>query len=399
MVTARRRRVIVIGLLLACLAAGAAALLWARGGEDEPANAVEAPGEPGRVRYMKGAMPEFDRFSSDPRWTDWISDHFWRMRTYTPFFDDKTGRYAGAWFYRNAYGIATESNTARNHPEWILKDASGTSLYIPWNCSGGACPLYAGDVANQEFRAFWVAEARKTLARGYKGIWIDDVNMPLRVANGDGDDVAPIDPRAGGEMTRAAWRRGMADFMEEVRDEFPDAELAHNAIWYAEQDADVARQLAAADFINLERGVNDEGLRGGTGTFGFASLLEFIDERHDEDQGVIFDAYADGEPEREYGLASYFLVNDGKDAYSNGTGSSPDDWWAGFDVDLGNARGRRYAWKGLLRRDFDGGIVLVNQPEAPAVAVALDETYRRIGGGDLRRAELEPAQGLVLRLR
>jgi hypothetical protein len=362
------------------------------------AGATEAPGSSGTIRHMKGAASEFDRYSSDPAWTSWINSHFWRMRTYTPYFDAKTSGYSRAWVYRNLYGLDTGSAVARNHPEWILRDGSGNKLFVPWGCGGGTCPLYAFDFGNPQFRAWWIDEATQTMAEGYLGLWIDDVNLVFRSGDRSGNHVAPIDPRAGGTMTEAAWRRTMADFLVQIRVAVPHQEIIHNAIWYApESDANVVRAHRTADYINIERGVNDGGLTNGGGTFGYESLLAYIDRRHGEGHAVVFDAYASTDAAREYGLASYMLTNNGADGYSNSVGTAPDDWWAGFDVSLGNASGARYHWQGLLRRDFAGGMALVNQPGAASVTVQLGGTYRDVEGHLVTSVSLGAASGTVLR--
>jgi hypothetical protein len=364
----------------------------------EGAGATETPGSAGSIRYAKGAASDFDRYNGDPGWSSWINSHFWRMRTYTPYFDAKTSAYSGAWAYRDLYGIATGSDVARDHPEWILRDGSGNKLFVPWGCSGGTCPLYAFDFGNAQYRSWWIAEATQTMSRGYRGLWIDDVNLIFRSGNGSGTQVDPVDPRAGGTMTEANWRRTMADFLVQIRAALPSKEIVHNAIWYSpESDANVVRAHRAADYINIERGVNDSGINNGGGMFGYETLLAYIDRRHAEGHAVIFDAYATTDAAREYGLASYFLANNGADGYSNGTGSAPDDWWTGFNVTLGNASDGRYRWNGLLRRDFAGGMVLVNEPGAPSVTVQLGGIYRDVRGASVTSVSLGAASGAVLR--
>ena len=37
--------------------------------------------------------------------TQWMRDHYWRMRAYSPYFDSRTTWYPGAWAYRDAYAI------------------------------------------------------------------------------------------------------------------------------------------------------------------------------------------------------------------------------------------------------------------------------------------------------
>src|SRR4030095_4996089 len=77
---------------------------------------------------------------------------------------------------------------------------------------------------------------------------------------------------------------------------FPDAEITHNSIWYADDltDPEVLRQIDAADYINIERGANDQGLTGGTGTKSFARWLSFIDMAHERGKGVVSMDYNGG---------------------------------------------------------------------------------------------------------
>ena len=68
----------------------------------------------------------------------------WRMNVFSPYFDSRTGWYPNGWVYDDAYAIYAGEELASQHPEWILKDAAGNKLYIPFACSGGSCTQYAG---------------------------------------------------------------------------------------------------------------------------------------------------------------------------------------------------------------------------------------------------------------
>jgi serine O-acetyltransferase len=134
---------------------------------------------------------------------------------------------------------------------------------------------------------WWIASARAKLAAGYRGLFIDDVNMAQRVSDGDGVYTMPLDLRTGERMDETAWQSYMAD---------------------------LRRQLAAADYIELERGFNDASIVGGAGKFGWQTLAAFIDRRHADGRAVILDGYAGSAAGRLYGLAAYFLLNGGGDA-------------------------------------------------------------------------------------
>lgn len=328
-----------------------------------------------------------------------MRDRFYRSKVYSEYFDSRTSWYPSGWSYRDLYAIYKSSSLVSQRPDWILKDSQGRNLYIPYGCGGGSCPQYAGDVGNPQFRAHWIESMRTRLTSGnYKGIYIDDVNMRFRVGNGDGDGADPIDPRTGAAMTFTNWRRYIAEFTEQIRAAFPNHEIVHNAIWYSDQnDQYVQRAHRAADYIDLERGVTDDGIRGGSGTWGYETYLGYVDRLHSMGKAVVFDSYAETRAEAEYNVASYLLVNESRDGVGTSYRNTPDDWWsAGYDLDLGSAEGARYKWNGLLRRDFAGGYVLVNQPDSAAKTVATPGATD-LDGNARSSVTVSAGQGIVLR--
>ncbi len=353
---------------------------------------------PGDVRFFKVAKSSFDAYTRAPTPTQrtWMKAHYWRMLTYSPYFDSRLAWFSDAWVYKDLYAIYTGSAPA--HPEWILRDETGKALYIPYGCSGGTCPQYAADIGDPAFRANWIREASAALGKGYRGLFVDDVNMTIsRVGDGTGHPVAPVDHRTGRVMTDADWRRYMAEFTEQIRAAFPKSEVVHNALWFVgHDDPATQRELRSADWINLERGVNDAGIKGGGGTYGFDTFLGYIDWLHGESKAVVFDAGASDDKGREYGLATYFAVSTGRDGLGNMPRSAPDDWWPAYDVSLGAPVGSRRPWNGVVRRDFQRGIVLVNAPGSAPQTLQLDGGYRDLGGEKRTSVVLGPAQGAVL---
>ena len=94
------------------------------------------------------------------------------------------------------------------------------------------------------------------------------MNLAFNVGNGAGQTVAPIDPRTGVRMTHDAWQRYFAEFMEQLRAELPaSAEIVQNQVYFhvGLSSPYVKRAIEAATYLEIERGVNDTGLRGGTG--------------------------------------------------------------------------------------------------------------------------------------
>jgi hypothetical protein len=357
----------------------------------------------GSVQTVRAANSSFNEFTNapSPASETWLQSHFWRMVVYSPYFDSRTSWYPNAWTYKDAYAIYESSALASEHPEWILKDASGNDLYIPWGCSGGRCPQYAGNIANAGFRGHWIEEARATLAHGYKGLYIDDVNMEYRVGNGAEQQVAPIDPATGQPMTYAAWRQYMAQFMEQIRAAFPSVEIIHNVVWFADSptrlsDPYIQREIESANGVYLERGVIDGGLTGGSGEWSLNDFLSYAEGVNALHRYVVIGDNATNQQQQAYDLASYFLISDGNDAIDVGT-STPSEWWPGWETQLGQARGARYEWNGLLRRDFTGGMALVNPPGATTRTIALPSAMQEEDGDTVTSVTLPAASGVILK--
>ena len=354
---------------------------------------------PGQVNVLRNATSAFDSYTVNATTAQqqWIREHYWRMRGYAPYFDRALKWAPSTDFYRDLYAIyPDESTLLSQHPNWVLKDGGGQRLYIPWACNGSACTQYAADIGNPAFRQFWIDEAKGDIAKGYKGIFIDDVNLEMKVGNASGDFTRPTDPRTGQAMSDADWRRYMAEFSEEIRAQIPSAFIVHNTAWWMDQnDPYVRREIAASDALELERGFNDSGLTGGTGKYGLRTLLSHIDWLHSRGKSVILEPRLSTSSQREYELAAYYLVSNGSDSICSDYQTNPDSWWSGWETDLGASQGGRYEWRGLLRRDFENGFVLVNPPGAGSTSVSLEGSFGTLGGGTVDSANLSERQGKV----
>jgi hypothetical protein len=372
-----------------------------------PTKAGSGRGE-GTVDVLVNAKSAFDGWTKSPSSSQqkaMRSIYDW-MVVYSPYFDKRLSWYPNGLAYIDLYAMykdTAKDSRSVDHPEWVLADAAGNRLFVDWGCKGGTCPQWAADVGNPEFRADFVARVGALLKKGYPGIMIDDVNLLWRISNGSGDTVAPIDPRTGAEMTLGNWQAYTVGLLEQVRKAYPGAKIMHNAIWYADApgygNSYVRRQTAAADWIMLERGATDGGLKGGDGKFSMASFMKFSDFAHGVGTNVLFlDETANSIGEQTYNLAVYLLVNNGGDLVSTEEYSriAPGSTWAGFTADLGDALGPRYRWNGLWRRDFTRGVVLVNDPGAGAVTVSLDNSYRDLGGATVGSITLGSRSAAVL---
>ena len=342
------------------------------------------------------AKTEFDEHTRDPSVADraWMREHYEFMTVWSPYFDSRL-----SWFPNGVEYSDIMALKGLDHSEWILKDGSGDHLYVDFACSGGTCPQYAADVGNQAYRNWFIGELKGLIAKGYAGVYLDDVNMSWRISDGS-NEVQPIDPRTGKTMTLEAWREYMADFVEQIRREV-DGIIVHNPIWTADtpdfNDPRVARQLAAADWVQIEHGYNDRGLTGGTGRYSAHSLFAYVDWVHSRGTNVMW-LEEDGNTEamHESNLAAYLLT------YAPGDVVSTEDWeaiaphtiWEGYLLDLGDPLGRRTESNGLFRREFQHGTVFVNEPDNATKTIQIAGT--RINGTRITHATIPQGTGIIV---
>ncbi len=128
------------------------------------------PAPAGKVRFYNIADSDFDRYSKNPdkRTQAWMRAAFTRMQTYSPYFDKRLRWYPNAWVYKDSYALKPHWPEYRKQPDWVLRDAQGNQLYIPWGCQRGSCPQFAADMGNPEFQAHWIEQAREKIAPGYR---------------------------------------------------------------------------------------------------------------------------------------------------------------------------------------------------------------------------------------
>lgn len=291
---------------------------------------------------------------------------------------------AGAWVHQHAYGLDPADLAA--HPEWQLKDASNQPLHVGSRA--------AADFGNPAFRAWWIAKAQAAVAAGHRGVYIDDVFMERRTTTAGGVSRAAIDPRTGGTFTEASWQRTMADFMVAVRAALPGREIVQEVLWYkGDANADVLRGLQVANWVVVDGGFNGPLVSYGGGTYGYQTLAGWIERAQARGTGVILDFSTTAPAARLYGLASFWLVNNGTSAIANDASAT----WAGYRVDLGTPITSRYpVATGAWRRDFTRGIVVANEPYRSTRTITLPAGYQDLDGVARTSITLAGGQGAVL---
>ena len=358
----------------------------------------------GSVRFVQNASnTEFDRFTAtpSPALKSFMRARYSAMIVSSPYFDSRLSWYPKAWAYRGLYTSFPGSALIRKHPNWFLRQRSrrGAIAHVPFDCQGGTCPQRAGDIANPAFRRSWIKDTKAFVRRGYKAIYIDDVNMIRRVSDGAGKELTPYSPYLRRTISRRAWRVYVARFTRQIRRALPRTKLIHNVIWFADGNKDrlTRIQMRSADVIALERGINDSGLTGGGGFFGLRNYLNYASFIHRLKRPVLYNETTTSPEERDYGLAGYFLINNGRDLFGSSPSGDPDNFFSGYGVKLGKPTSGRYRWRGLLRRNFANGVVLLNEPSAPTRTAALSGAYRIAGGQPVGSSvTLAASRGVVL---
>jgi hypothetical protein len=357
----------------------------------------------GTVRYIQHAGPNWDAFttSSDPTVQASIRSTLFRIESYGPFFDQKLPWMPRAFVYYDSYAIYVNSPLATAHPEWILKDMKGRKLYIPWGCSGGTCPQYAGDISNPAFVSYQIAQIQSYLSaggapsNGYSGLYFDDVNLNFSVSDGTGAFVNPLDSNTHQLMPLSSWQKYFAQYTEAVRNALPrPVEILHNSQWAVTANQYVAREIAAADYINMERGFGDTGLTGGTGQFSLSTYMQFVDYVHSLGSAVVIDDYYLAN--QSTSLTAYFLVQNGSDGFGIEE-QTPANWPASlYNTNLGGALGARYrSAPTVWRRDFAKGFVLVNDPGSLTQILTVPAGTTDVNGNPVSAATLGPMQGEI----
>lgn len=319
------------------------------------------------------------------------------MKVTPVYWDSRLSWYPNAWAYIDSYAIYPGSDLYRQHPEWVAHDVNGNPLYIQYDCSNGHCSQFAGDISNPEYRNYMVENARSILNKGYKGLWLDDVNLVMRTSDGYGNFVAPQDPETGTPMTTTAWEKYFADYLTQIRRAFPNVEILHNALWFAGSgsrgsDPYVQQEIKAADYIDLERGATDPNVTGDNGPWSIQELFRYVDVVHSLGGAVV---YWDYNAPTDYSVGAYLLTNNGHDGFAAKTSFFEPRSWP-MNVDLGDAQGDRYPWNDLIRRDFAEGMVLLNPPDGKTKTVQLPGAYTDGSGHVVYSVTLSSKQGAIL---
>jgi hypothetical protein len=166
-----------------------------------------------------------------------------------------------------------------------------------------------------------------------------------------------------------------------------------------EHEPAVERALGHIDLVTIEFGV---GPNSGIDTpADYKEFTEYVDSLHERGIHVVMgDNAGNTLADAEYNLATYFLDNDGGD-YISASEGSPENWWAGNDIDLGSSlSARERSSTGLWTRQFTGGVVFTLEPGATGsetVQARPGTQWLNTANEAVTEVTLTPGTGAVLR--
>ncbi len=313
-------------------------------------------GSEGRVQFCMYATSQADPYDLAPPPTlgqeAWMRQHWNRMITYVP---NIQAWHPGCWRYLDWLAIYVNSQTANAHPEWILRDASGTKLTF------FAPNQYLADIGNPAYVDYMIATAGTYLSGGARGLHIDDVDLDRVVVP------TAINPRTPGvPYTLHDWDHDMSVGLQKLRAAYPAAQIVHNSLWWEDtSNPDVLAALKACDVFELERGFNDPNYTPAK----IQQVWSFCDLAHSLGTAVNHLSESNGGTQAaHFNLGCALLCSGGKDfAYEN-TGWQPNNWDPIYDKDYGAALGgRAQVSANVWERRFAGGTVTVDLAAKTAV--------------------------------
>ncbi len=288
----------------------------------------------------------------------------------------------------------------KNHPEWFLTDAAGKRIQ---SCAWSS--LWLMDVGNASYQQAWLDNvAAEAKARGFDGVMLDDVNQS-QTGHLCGRTIAKY-PQA------ADFTAAMSSFMAKVGPGLSGKGLLvmpniFIANWWepsgiAAWDAFVSNSSGAVQEYFTKWGMDsgqwftDDGGYHNDWTY----RQDFL--RRTQAAGKIFVGltYAPSTDLRSmrYARASFLADwNGGPSALSfePTTPEQQDPYNSIWTEDLGSPLGAKYKVGLAWRRDFSGGVIVVN-PSTSQQTVSLGGTFSTLSGELVTSATLGSADAAIL---
>ena len=277
------------------------------------------------------------------------------------------------------------------HPDWFLKDAGGNRLHFK-----DYPTALVMDVANPAYQQAGLANVvSEVKAAGFDGVFLDDANASLRWVLPGGSAECVKYP------TDAAWQSAAFSFLDHMA---PQLQRAGLLVAANIGGSTVTPGLWQKWNGPLDGAMEESFTNGGAGRDSIANgqwLAKLNHARWSETHGKIAldHAVTARRSGARYGLATMLLVANGENRFFASTDYETERWWPEYRTAraLGRPIGRyRVTGRGIYRRDFTHGVVVVN-PQTHAVRhIRLGRAYSGSGLRHVKRITLQPTSGAVL---
>ncbi len=265
--------------------------------------------------------------------------------------------------------------------EWPGDAAVQESWLSHWPESGGSRVLncdwgwYLAELDDPGWRAYWQGEVlRQIHANDDDGVFMDSLSVPSYL----GADRYSPPLLAVDAAFEAAWARRIADWLAWLRGQAAgNYYLVPNVgSWITTRET---TDYSAADGVMVE-GFALEGDGSPYALDDWRLQMNRVLAAVRRGQALLAQTYVSGWPDRAFALASYLLVKGGRSFFNIDTGLDP-EWWPEYGIPIGAPLAAPVAevelldpdGDGVLRRDFDNGLVLVN-PSNPWDGSAVTRT-------------------------
>jgi hypothetical protein len=250
-----------------------------------------------------------------------------------------------------AYEIGDFCRISRNHPGWFLLDSSGSRIMHDG--------YYRMDPGNLEWRAYWLARARRMQETfGWDGVFLDNVQASWVVRGSSSTRPARY-------RTSAEYEAAVEGFIAFLYDSYFEpngrplyaniSDIADEAVWlqYLEHLDGLMDEAWAVNWDNGYRAVDD-----------WLTQLNRMEQAEAIGKQIILvsqGSRTDYE-RQEFAYASYLLVTNGLASFRYANYDNYDQVWLydNYRFDLGAPLGERYLYGALYRRDFERGFVTVD---------------------------------------
>jgi hypothetical protein len=278
-----------------------------------------------------------------------------------------------------------------NHPDWFLRDRNGSPLIFKDFPAGRVM-----DVGNRLYQDEGAARVIKLAkAGGFDGVFLDDANASLRwIVRGGSSECVKY-------PTNLQWQSAVYSFLSNVGPQLHRADLLAVANIGG---STITPGLWEKWNGQIDGAMEESFTRGGSGADSLANDAWPVKLSHalwSEQNGKISLDHARTATRAgaRYALATMLLAARTENLLYASAGYSDEVWWPEYAIanSLGRPTGGyRVLRNGVYRRDFTGGVVLVNPRTRPASRIRLGGTFSGSGLRSVTAVSLAPTSGVVL---